>query len=208
MSPDPESTPGAVPRRDRRADILQAAVELFSEKGYQSATTDEIAERAGVTKRTLYNHMGSKNHILYEIHRAFIAEGLRRWEAVAAAGHRPAEMVRALIREHLAIVIEYHLAIRVFFEERKHLDPQERAVISGQRDEYEAIFHDALTTAIDAGEIRPLDPEVSTRTILSMLTGVYRWYRPTVGLPADDLTGFIETYLMDGIAAPDALAIT
>lgn len=206
--PSSDSKSPSIQPRDRRADILQAAVELFSERGYQGATTDEIAERAGVTKRTLYNHMGSKNHILYEIHRAFIARGLRRWEDVAAAGHGPAETVRTLIREHLAIVIEYHLAIRVFFEESKHLDPEERAVISRQRDEYEAIFRDALKTAVDAGEIRPLDPEVSTRTILSMLTGVYRWYRPTVGLPANELTALIETYLMDGIAEPDVLAIT
>ena len=188
--------------RARRADILRAAVELFSEKGYLSATTDEIAERAGLTKRTLYHYMGSKNHILYEIHREFIDEGLRRWEAVAAAGRSPGDTVRELIREHLAIVFQYRTEIRVFFEEAKHLDDAERAIISRQRDEYEAIFRTAIAAAIESREFREFDATVTALTILSMLTGVYRWYHPEEGLSAAELTRFIETQLMDGIAAP------
>lgn len=186
----------------RRADILRAAVELFSEKGYLSATTDEIADRAGLTKRTLYHYMGSKNHILYEIHREFIGEGLRRWEAVARADHSPGDTVRELIREHLAIVFQYRTEIRVFFEEAKHLDEAERAIISKQRDEYEAIFRTTVAAAIESREFRDLDPTVTALTILSMLTGVYRWYHPQEGLSAAELTTFMETQLMNGMTEP------
>src|SRR5437870_156944 len=49
--------PTPVPRREA---ILQAAKDVFSEQGYELATMDDIAERAGTTKRTVYAHFENK----------------------------------------------------------------------------------------------------------------------------------------------------
>ncbi|MEM2265151.1 MAG: helix-turn-helix domain-containing protein [Nitrososphaerota archaeon] len=43
--------------------LLQAALELFSEKGYLGATTKEIAKRAGVSELTLFRHFKSKENL-------------------------------------------------------------------------------------------------------------------------------------------------
>src|SRR6266436_9778432 len=51
------ATPSPVPRREA---ILQAAKDVFSEHGYELATMDDIAERAGTTKRTVYAHFENK----------------------------------------------------------------------------------------------------------------------------------------------------
>lgn len=45
----------------KRADILRAAAEAFRHEGFRGSSTDRIAERAGVSKRTLYNHFPSKD---------------------------------------------------------------------------------------------------------------------------------------------------
>ena len=60
--PDP-STGGArtrLPRDERRALLLQAALSAFSEQGYHATAMDDIAERAGVSKPVLYQHFDSK----------------------------------------------------------------------------------------------------------------------------------------------------
>jgi len=47
--------------------ILEAALEVFSNKGFHSATTDEIAERAGVGKGTLYRYFETKDKLFAEL---------------------------------------------------------------------------------------------------------------------------------------------
>ncbi len=52
---------GATLTERKREDILRAAAEAFRHDGVRGASTDAIAERAGVSKRTLYNHFASKD---------------------------------------------------------------------------------------------------------------------------------------------------
>lgn len=65
MSSDP-ATDGArqrgirLPRKARRAQLLDAALEVFVAQGYHAAAMDEIADRAGVSKPVLYQHFPSK----------------------------------------------------------------------------------------------------------------------------------------------------
>lgn len=49
-----------LPRSVRRAQLLDAALEVFTSQGYHSAAMDDIAERAGVSKPVLYQHFPSK----------------------------------------------------------------------------------------------------------------------------------------------------
>ena len=51
----------------KRAIILEGAIDVFIEMGYELASMDKIAEVAGVSKRTVYNHFGSKEN-LFQVH--------------------------------------------------------------------------------------------------------------------------------------------
>ncbi len=66
-APDHVSTeaarPGRLPRSERRAQLLEAAQDIFVESGYHSAAMDAIAERAGVSKPVLYQHFPSKKDL-------------------------------------------------------------------------------------------------------------------------------------------------
>jgi AcrR family transcriptional regulator len=50
--------------RDTRAEILEVATELFSDRGYDATSLREISERLGITKAALYYHFRSKDEIL------------------------------------------------------------------------------------------------------------------------------------------------
>src|SRR5919206_835959 len=65
MAAPPKDTPpgkrlGAV---DRRAAILDAALEVFSRRGYNGASIDEIAQAAGISKALIYEHFPSKKDL-------------------------------------------------------------------------------------------------------------------------------------------------
>jgi AcrR family transcriptional regulator len=159
----------------RRDQIMDAAVELFNRQGYLGTTVDEIAALAGVTKRTVYHHMGSKEHILLEIHSNFIEEGLNRWQTVIEEGGTPTELLTRLVEAHVRSTTDYNQQIKVFFEEIKHLNDTDRAEIIAQRHKYEVILQKVLARGIKEGEFREVDERATTLLILGGLTEIYHW---------------------------------
>jgi len=74
----PEDEPKWRRRKEARpAEIVDAALEVFAEKGFASAKLDDIARRAGISKATLYLYFDTKE----EIFRAVCAIGGRRSDA-------------------------------------------------------------------------------------------------------------------------------
>lgn len=58
----------------KRAVILDGAIDVFIDMGYELASMDKIAETAGVSKRTVYNHFGSKESLFQVIVDDFLAQ--------------------------------------------------------------------------------------------------------------------------------------
>ena len=84
-------------RADKRRDLLRGGLILFARDGYTRASVDAIAEQAGVSTRTLYNHFGDK-------------AGLFR-AVIAASSAEVAERQIAIIDRHLTEVTELHDAL-------------------------------------------------------------------------------------------------
>ncbi|OZG71079.1 hypothetical protein BTA51_22110 [Hahella sp. CCB-MM4] len=66
--------PKIVDKDARRLEITRAAAEVFSLKGFQGASVDDIAEAAGVSKGSLYGYFKSKEEIFYATFQAYQAE--------------------------------------------------------------------------------------------------------------------------------------
>lgn len=81
-------------RAERERQILDAAVAVFGERGYQNASMDQVAERVGVTKPVLYTHFGSKHGLLLACIARARAELLEVTSAAAASASTPEEMLR------------------------------------------------------------------------------------------------------------------
>lgn len=90
--------PADASRRERkkvalRARILEAAAELFSERGYAQTKVAEICERADVAQKTFFNHFASKPDVLREIASAGIADLLLDLEQARKAEHTTAARI-------------------------------------------------------------------------------------------------------------------
>jgi AcrR family transcriptional regulator len=81
-------------RAERERQILDAAVAVFGERGYQNASMDQVAERVGVTKPVLYTHFGSKDGLLLACIARARADLLEVTSAAAASASTPEEMLR------------------------------------------------------------------------------------------------------------------
>lgn len=58
----------------KQESILQAAVQVFEEEGYERASMDQIAERAKASKRTVYNYFSSKENLLHAVIQDLVAQ--------------------------------------------------------------------------------------------------------------------------------------
>lgn len=183
----------------RREQIMDAAVELFNKQGYLGTTVDEIAALAGVTKRTVYHHMGSKEHILLEIHANFIEEGLIRWQAVVEEEGTPTELLTRLVEEHVRSTTDFNKQIKVFFEEIKHLNDKDRAEIIAQRHRYELILQGVIARGIEEGEFLDVDVRATTLLVLGGLTEIYHWYHGSGDLTPERLARFMTEMVLNGV---------
>ncbi|WP_232666246.1 TetR/AcrR family transcriptional regulator [Pseudonocardia sp. TRM90224] len=87
-----------VSRAEREQQILDAAVAVFTERGFQSASMDAVAERVGVTKPVLYTHFGSKDGLLLACITRSRAELLQVTVAAVSAAKGPEDALRSGIK--------------------------------------------------------------------------------------------------------------
>lgn len=87
-----------VGRAEREQQILDAAVTVFTERGYPGTSMDVVAERVGVTKPVLYTHFGSKEGLLLACITRARAELLEVTTTAVAAASGPEEMLRSGIQ--------------------------------------------------------------------------------------------------------------
>jgi AcrR family transcriptional regulator len=105
-----------LPLAERRALILEAAGELFGERGYEAARLDEIAAAAGVTKPVVYRHFDSKRALylaLLERHR----DDLAGFVAVMPAEGTPQQRLRAVLDIWLDYVEAHAYSWKMLFRD-------------------------------------------------------------------------------------------
>ena len=97
---------------DAQGRLISAAIELFDEQGYEATTVAEIAERAGLTKRTFFRHFSDKREVLFsgsqELQRLWL-EGL----AAAPAQASPLAVVTAGLDPVAEMFAERHAFARI-----------------------------------------------------------------------------------------------
>lgn len=79
--------------------ILDTAAEVFSESGFAGARMDEIADRAGVNKATIYYHIGNKQSLYARVLREHFFSAVDRFDQSLAAADSPQDKLSSFIRQ-------------------------------------------------------------------------------------------------------------
>jgi TetR/AcrR family transcriptional regulator, cholesterol catabolism regulator len=189
-----------VPRAigDARRKLFTAAAELIGERGFHGTTVDDIVQRAGVAKGTVYYHFKSKEALfdaLLTEHLGRLGEGFR--EAVEAAP-LPADALRALVRTELDYIHANQAASKVLMSEVWRSDRAWQDTLRPLRERYVATFREVLDAGVASGAFRTgLDTPLAASALFGMIaTAALDWL---VFDPQRDLT--------DVASAVEALAL-
>ena len=135
---------GRLPRTARRAQLLSVALDVFVESGYHSASMDEIAERAGVSKPVLYQHFPGKLDLylaLLETSVDTVIDGVR---SALASTHANQRRVQATMELWFDYVLDSRAAFKLVFESDLTSDPRVRALVDRVTDESAAAIADVI----------------------------------------------------------------
>ncbi len=97
-------TTSRMPREQRRSQLLRLATEVFTEKGYQATSMDDIASAAGVTKPVLYQHFRSKETLYVEVLDVIGEAMLVEVREMVGRGGEPADRVRVGLHRFYELV--------------------------------------------------------------------------------------------------------
>ena len=127
---DPLSAKQRLPRDERRAQLLTAALEVFTSAGYHAAAMDEIADRAGVSKPVLYQHFPSKLDLYLAVLDLHVDSLVYTIQRAIASTKDNADRVRATVDAYFNFIEEEGEAYRLLFESDMNVEPAVRERLS------------------------------------------------------------------------------
>ncbi|SDM06529.1 transcriptional regulator, TetR family [Geodermatophilus siccatus] len=200
-------TSTADPARTRRGrpghsldSLLDIAVAVFNERGYDATSMDELATRLGVTKSAIYHHVSSKVELLrLALDRALDALFAVTEEPGATSG--PAiDRLEHVVRGSVRVLTEQLPFVTLLLRVRGN-SPVEEAALARRR-EFDRIVTDLVRAAEEEGDVRPdVGPAVTSRLLFGTVNSLTEWYRPDGGLSADDLADALVATTFQGLRA-------
>ncbi len=164
-------------RETKRQAVLQAATQLFNERGFHATSLDDIATRLNVSKPTLYYYVKNKDEILLSCVRQGLDMMLEHIEDSRRAGGKAVDQLLACMRVYAHIVMQDFgmCLIRVGDEQ---LPPDSRRELRRLKAEIDHEFRRLVAAGVADGAIAPCDPKMTSFVIAGALSWIARWYQP------------------------------
>lgn len=182
-----------------REDILDAAAQVFRQKGFHGASMSDIAEVVNLQKGSLYHHVSSKQEILLALLNRALGLLLDRISAISIQDLPADEKLRRMIREYLLILTENTDLSAVLLFEHRSLDRRQHARHVPNRDQFESLWKDVIAEGIKAKLFRCDDPALITRALLGIMNWTITWYHPDGALTVEQIADQYSDLLLNGL---------
>ena len=190
------------PRRGRPGydleSLLQVAVRLFNERGYDGTSMEDLSRKLGITKSAIYHHVPSKVELLrLALDRALDALFALTQETGATTG--PAiERLEYVVRGSVRVLTAELPFVTLLLRLRGNTEVERTAL--QRRREFDRIVTGLVRAAEHEGDVRTdVDPAVLSRLLFGTVNSLVEWYRPAGGLSADALADALVATAFQGL---------
>lgn len=182
-----------------RDDILDAAAQVFRQKGFHGASMSDIAELVNLQKASLYHHVSSKQEILL----ALLNRALRllhdRISGIAAQDLPADEKLRQMILAYLQILAENTDLSSVLLFEHRSLDRRQHSRHVPNRDRFEALWKMVIAEGVKAKLFKCDDPALTARALLGIMNWTITWYQPDGSLTIEQIADQYSDLILNGL---------
>lgn len=196
-SPFKTAAEKAAERTAKRDAVLLAAVRMFNEHGFYSTSLDDVAASLGISKRTIYHYLASKDQVLLEC----VTIGLRQLlkaagDARGGAGTGRDRLVRFLRRYAEINMQDFGRCVIRTGEEA--LAPESLPRYRRLKREIDSAMRGLIAEAVADGSIAPVDVKIAAFTLAGALNWPARWHDPEGTLSAEAAAEAMTAILMRG----------
>ena len=178
--------------------LLDVAVAVFNERGYEATSMDELAARLGVTKSAIYHHVPSKVELLRLALDRALDELFAVLDEPGATTGRAIDRLEHVVRGSVRVLTGRLPFVTLLLRVRGNSDVETQAL--RRRREFDRIVTDLVRAAEEQGDVRPdIDPAVTSRLLFGTVNSLTEWYRPGRGLDADALADALVTTTFSGL---------
>jgi AcrR family transcriptional regulator len=194
-----ERAPGPTSAR-----ILNAAADLFCEKGFYAATTRELATRLSLQQASLYHHVSNKEELLHRICRQVMNCFLTDLPVALNRAEGGRGRISAFIGAHLQVMAQNPRPTLVVVTEFRALSRQHLAEISETYKDYSRLLDSELSVAGRLGILRTdIAPKYIRLALLNTLNWTPRWFRSSGSLSYTDLSSIYNGIFWEGVISPE-----
>jgi AcrR family transcriptional regulator len=168
-----DANKGRLPRDERRAQLLAAALEVFTSAGYHSAAMDEIADRAKVSKPVLYQHFPSKLDLYLAVLDLHIDSLIFDIQKAVASTSENRGRVRATTEAYFDFINREGEAFRLLFESDMSVEPQVHERLNRMTYDCAAAF--SAVISLDTGLGKDASMMLAVGLIGSVQTSARHW---------------------------------
>ena len=186
--------------------VLRAALDLFSTRGYATTSVQEIVAAAGVTKGAMYHYFASKDDLLFAIYDRLLSLQKAHLDEIVATGTARGDgvedVLRAVCVDVISTSIEFLPEGTVFTRSQHMLMPDRQAEVKRRRREYHEEFEALLLRGIQEGVFR--DDVPTAMLIAHFFSDVHylsQWYSPAGPLTAGQVAEQLTELFLRGIRA-------
>lgn len=157
-----------LPAEKRIADIMLAARQVFTERGYDDALISEIAERAGVVEGSIYRFFANKRDLLEKVVESWYEEMLDRDLAAFAAVRGPWNQIRFVVLQHLNSIRREPGLSRLVFQKLRSEPSYRESRVFQLNQSYTHRIIEIVRAATTSGQFRS---DVSPGLVRDMIFG-------------------------------------
>lgn len=172
----------------KRHRILEAATDLFYERGFTNTTLDQVAEQLGVTKPFIYSNFGSKSALLGEICSQGVQRAIDAIDQAVALDLGPAETMARFVPTYVTAILKSQKSIAINIREEKNLDPADAATLAGMRQRFMAKVEGLLAKGVEAGDVSVPDTRVAAFALVGAVSWTTFWFNPHGPLSIDEIS--------------------
>lgn len=178
-----------------RDDILDAAAQVFRQKGYHGASMSAIADAVSLQKASLYHHVTSKQEILLELLERALGMLTEHIASIASQPIPADQKLRQMINAYLIALADNGDLTAVLLFEHRSLDKKTHARHVPHRDKFEGIWRQVLNEGVRTEVFDCADTGVAVRALMGVMNWTLTWYRPEGDKPIEKIAdGYADLF--------------
>jgi len=182
-----------------RDDILDAAAQVISQKGFHGASMSDIADAVNLQKASLYHHVTSKQEILLALLDRALGMLTDHIAGITAQNIPVDQKLRQMIRAYLSALADNADLTAVLLFEHRSLDKKTHARHVPQRDKFEGLWRDILNEGMRTKVFDCKDAGMAVRALMGVMNWTLTWYRPDGGMSIEEIADGYADLLFHGL---------